>query len=167
MKMNPIVGRVWVFGDNVDTDVIVSGRFLDAPIEEAARHALEGLRPDFPGGVRKGDIIVAGANFGCGSSREQAASVLKSLGLGVVLAESFGRIFFRNAIAVGLPVLVCPQVSSSFEDGQTGSVLMEEVLVQNMKTGKELRGEALSGHMIHILKKGGILELLKEIKGDG
>ncbi|MEW6262293.1 MAG: 3-isopropylmalate dehydratase [Thermodesulfobacteriota bacterium] len=163
--MHAITGKVWKFGHNVDTDAIVPGQYLDAPVQEVAAHALAGLRPEFPSRVRPGDLIVAGSNFGCGSSREHAASVLKHLGLGLVLAESFGRIFFRNAIAVGLPVLACPGVHEAFEDGQTASVRLDQVLVTNRETGRELRGEALSEQMLLILEKGGILELLKEHQG--
>ena len=108
--MEHITGRVWKLGDNVDTDVIYPGKYLpiiDAP--EMALHALEGYDPEFPGKMQEGDIIVAGANFGCGSSREQAATCLKAAGVQAVIAKSFARIFFRNAINQGLPAVECSE----------------------------------------------------------
>ena len=132
-------GKVWKFGDGVDTDVIVPGEFLDKTLEEAAEHAFQSIRPEFPTDVKPGDIIVAKGNFGCGSSREQAASVIKLIGIQCVIAESFGRIFFRNAIAVGLPVAVCPGVHEAFEDGQEALVSPTQSKVVNLTTGRELR----------------------------
>lgn len=164
--MEPLQGRVWRFGNNVDTDAIVPGRFLDAPIEEAARHAFESIRPGFVDEVRKGDVIVGGANFGCGSSRENAPEALKLLGIGCVVAESFGRIFFRNAIAIGLPVLRCAGVSGAFADGDTARVDVEKAKVENPNTGGSLMAERLSDEMLLILESGGITEVLKSMVGD-
>ena len=100
-------GRAFVFGDNIDTDVLAPGRYMKAPVEELARHCMEAIAPDFAQTVRAGDVVVAGRNFGMGSSREQAAQALKILGVSAVVAKSFGGIFLRNALNLGLPVMVC------------------------------------------------------------
>jgi 3-isopropylmalate dehydratase small subunit len=160
--MGDLKGKVWKFGDAVDTDVIVPGKYLDMPLEEAARHVFKSLRPEFSSEVKPGDIIVAKGNFGCGSSREQAASVLKLVGIQCVAAESFGRIFFRNAIAIGLPVAVCPGVHGLFEDGQEALISQKESRVVNLSTGQALPARPLSEHMITILENGGIIEYLKK-----
>ena len=162
MNMEEIKGRVWRFGRNIDTDVIFPGRFLEAPLEEAAPFVLAGLRPEFPENVRPGDIIVAGSNFGCGSSREQAPAVLKFMGVGVIVAESFGRIFFRNAIAIGLPVLACPEAADILEDGRQAGVNLKTALVVNENNGRQVTGETMDPQMLAILEKGGIMELLKD-----
>lgn len=159
---------MWKFGDNVNTDVIVPGRYLDVPLEESSPHVFESVKPEFAGGVKKGDIIVAGSNFGCGSSRESAPEVLKILGIGCVVADSFGRIFFRNAIAVGLPALACRGVSAQFEDGDIARVDVVRAVVENLTRGITLHGEPLSAEMLLILDCGGILKLLKGIaEGEG
>ncbi|MDD5668057.1 MAG: 3-isopropylmalate dehydratase [Actinomycetota bacterium] len=164
--MELLKGRAWKFGDNMDTDAIVSGRFLDAPVEEAARHVFESIRPGFVDEVREGDVIVAGANFGCGSSRESAPEALKTLGIGCVVAESFGRIFFRNAIAIGLPAMVCAGVSERFNDGDTARVDVEKATVENLASGSSFAAEPLSGEMLLILESGGIMEVLKSMMGE-
>lgn len=164
--MKEITGRAWLFEDNIDTDIIVPGQYLDAPLQEAAKHALENIRPDFATGVAPGDVVIAGKNFGCGSSRENAAGVLKELGLGAVIADSFGRIFFRNAIAIGLPVLTCRSINQYFADGDMVQVDLDRAVIRNLSNNNRLNGDPLSGEMIAILEKGGILELLKE-KGGG
>jgi 3-isopropylmalate dehydratase small subunit len=158
-----IKGSVWKFGDNIDTDVISPTKFIDLSLEELKRHALEEINPKFPKEVRPGDLVVAGKNFGCGSSREQAATVLKSLGVGAVIAESFARIFLRNAIAHGLPILVCPRSSEYFEEREELEVDIEKATVKKIIQGKVFEGVPLSQDMLDILKKGGILPLLKEI----
>ncbi len=163
--MEQFQGRVWLLGDNLDTDVICPGRLLDAPIEEIAEHALESVRPEFRAEVRPGDVIVAGGNFGCGSSREQAPQVLKAMGISCVVAESFGRIFFRSAIAIGLPVLACKDVAGAFADGDTASIDVEKASVTNVAGGAVMSGERLSPEMLEIITRGGILELLKEKTG--
>ncbi|MFH1137865.1 MAG: 3-isopropylmalate dehydratase [Pseudomonadota bacterium] len=160
-----MLGRVWKFGDAVDTDAIVSGKHLDAPLEEAAKFAFAGPRPEFAAQAAPGDVIVAGRNFGCGSSREQAAAVLKIIGLDCVIAESFGRIFFRNAIAVGLPVLVCPGAAEAFADGDHAAVSLADSRVVNRTNGRELAARPLSPEMIAILEKNGVIEYLKELVG--
>lgn len=159
--MQEYSGRVWRFGNNVDTDVIVPGQYLDAPMEEILPHVLESVNAEFANRVKSGDLLFAGTNFGCGSSREQAPVALKSAGIACVVAESFGRIFFRNAIAIGLPVLICRDVSGAFQNGQQASVLLDQCLVRNLETGVKLVGEPLSEEMAAILEMGGILEYLR------
>lgn len=122
--MQPIRGRVWKYGDDVNTDVIFPGKYtytISDP-REMAKHALEDLDPEFVPGVEAGDVIVAGKNFGCGSSREQAATCLKYAGVGAIIAKSFSRIFYRNAINQGLPALTVPQAVEKIQAGQTVTV---------------------------------------------
>ncbi len=122
--MQPIVGRAWVYGDNVNTDVIFPGKYTYTVTErsEIARHALEDLDSTFAAGVQPGDVIVAGRNWGCGSSREQAATCLVYSGVGAVIAVSFSRIFFRNALNNGLPAIVCPPAVAAIRAGETVTV---------------------------------------------
>ena len=162
--MEEIRGRVWKLGDNVDTDAIVSGQYLDAPMEEIVSHVLENHKPGLAGNVKAGDIFIAGGNFGCGSSREQAPAALKALGIRCVVAASFGRIFFRNAIAIGLPVLACGNVSGAFEEGDTALVSMDRFTVENMATGTVLPCEPLSEEMEAIIAAGGIIQYLKKLR---
>lgn len=163
--MKEILGKVWIFQDNIDTDLIVPGQYLDAPLQEIARHVLESIRPEFARDVVKGDIIITGKNFGCGSSRENAASALKKLGIGCIVAESFGRIFFRNAVAIGLPVLTCKNITKYFFDGDSAAIQIDQAIIRNMANNTTMTGDPLSGEMISILEKGGILEFLKEKAG--
>jgi len=165
--MEAIEGKVWKFGDNIDTDLIVPGQYLDAPMEEVVKHVLVSVNPDFVKGVKKGDIIIAGKNFGCGSSRENAPAAIKELGIGCIVAESFARIFFRNAIAIGLPIISCAGVNDAFENGDVAHVKIPEASVENRTKKQSLEAENLSDEMIRILGKGGILELLKEMKSSG
>lgn len=163
--MEIIRGRVWKFGDNINTDAIIPGEFLASPIDVAKKHILEGVNPHFAKELRKGDVLVAGKNFGCGSSRESAPQALKSLGLGAVVAESFGRIFFRNAIAIGLPVLSCLNVSQSFEEGEGIELNLEKAEVINPQRGFTLKGNSLPKQMLDVLNKGGVKAVLKEMFG--
>ncbi|MFC1869931.1 3-isopropylmalate dehydratase small subunit [Chloroflexota bacterium] len=162
-----IRGRVWQFGDNVNTDVIAPTVYHQLPMDEFKMHAMEVIRPEFALSVQPGDIIGAGINFGCGSSREVAPAALKALGVGAVVAESFGRIFFRNAIAIGLPIISCPQVSASFNDGDEMEINLDTAAVTNVTRGKTLRAVPLPGEMLEVLVKGGIAPLLKEIAKRG
>ena len=163
--MKKIQGRVWKFGDNINTDLISPGRYLAAPIDAVKEHVLESVRPHFAKEVRKGDILVAGKNFGCGSSRESAPRALKELGLAAVIAETFARIFFRNAVAIGLPVLPCPSVFKSFEEGDFLELDLEEARVRNLNRNITLQGNPLPQEMLEVLNKGGIPSLLKEMFG--
>jgi 3-isopropylmalate/(R)-2-methylmalate dehydratase small subunit len=154
--------KAWKFGDNIDTDQINPGKYMHLSAEEASEHVFEGIAPDFAQKFERGEIIVGGSNFGCGSSRETAPDALKALGVSAVIAESFGRIFFRNSIAIGLPVLVCPGVSNEVNQDDEVEVNIEDACVKNIATGKELHGEPLHEMMLQSLKKGGIMKLLSD-----
>jgi 3-isopropylmalate/(R)-2-methylmalate dehydratase small subunit len=156
-----IRGRVWKFGDDISTDLLAPGAYAVAPLEERKRHVLESVNPRFPEEVRPGDIVVAGRNFGCGSSRETAPEGLKALGVGCVVAESFSRLFFRNAIAIGLPVLPCPGIVEAFEEGDLAEVEISSATVRNLRTGQAIQGRSLPREMLEVLAAGGILPLLK------
>ncbi|MEJ5185573.1 MAG: 3-isopropylmalate dehydratase small subunit [Candidatus Geothermincolales bacterium] len=154
-------GRAHVFGDDVNTDYIISGKykFKTLDMKELATHLMEDIDPEFHSKVRPGDFIVAGRNFGCGSSREQAPLVIKAAGISAVLATSFARIFFRNAINKGLPVVECD--TSGISPGDELEVDLEKGLVRNLNTGKEIGIKPLPGVMMDILKEGGLTEYLK------
>lgn len=154
-------GRAHVFGDDVNTDYIISGKykFKTLDMKELATHLMEDIDPEFHSKVRPGDFIVAGRNFGCGSSREQAPLVIKAAGISAVLATSFARIFFRNAINKGLPVVECD--TSGISPGDELEVDLEKGLVRNLSTGKEIGIKPLPGVMMDILKEGGLTEYLK------
>jgi 3-isopropylmalate/(R)-2-methylmalate dehydratase small subunit len=154
--------RIWKFGDNVDTDAIIPGRFLTIYDEkELAKHAFEGIRDDFSRLAQEGDVIVAGRNFGCGSSREHAPLALKGAGVRVVIAKSFARIFFRNAINVGLLPLVCPD-TDQIRDGQEITVLEREGKI--MVDGREYSVEPVPEFMYRIVEAAGLVGYAKELK---
>jgi 3-isopropylmalate/(R)-2-methylmalate dehydratase small subunit len=156
-------GNAYTFGKNLDTDQIYPGQYLElAQVEDIKQHALEGADPNFIKKFRPGDIIVAGTNFGCGSSREHAAIALKAVGAGVVLAESFARIFFRNAINLGLPLLVSPGITDHVSMGDTLKIDLKNGLVHNKSTGNGLNVQPLSGYVFDILESGGIKPLVKK-----
>jgi len=157
-----IKGRAWKYGDDVNTDVIFPGRYTYARMEpeEMAKHALEDLDPDFAKEVRPGDVIVAGRNFGCGSSREQAATCLVACGVGAVVAKSFARIFFRNAINSGLPALEIPQAVDAIEAGDEVTIdLKRGVLIHK---GVEYPFPPLPETVLEILEDGGLIPHLKK-----
>jgi 3-isopropylmalate dehydratase small subunit len=158
-------GRVWKFGDHIDTDVMTSGKYLNFPMDEMKTHVFEAIRPEFSGTVKNGDILVAGRNFGCGSSRETAPAALKALGVGAVIAESFARIFYRNAIAIGLPAIACPGVSGLFNDGDDGEVSFADRKVIHTASGKTLGFQPFPDEMLRVLECGGIEALLKKMTG--
>ena len=150
-------GKVWKYGDHVNTDVIIPGRYLDDyDPKNMAKHALEDLDVTFAKGVSYGDIIVAGRNFGCGSSREQAPLALKYAGVGVVVATSFARIFYRNAINVGLPVVEC-DAASMFNKGDVALINLEKGIIVNEASGKTAKFEPLPDFLQEILKEGGLV----------
>jgi len=150
-------GRVWRYGDHVNTDVIIPGRYLDDyDVKNMARHALEDLDASFAKEVSYGDIIVAGRNFGCGSSREQAPLALKGAGVGAVVAVSFARIFFRNAVNVGLPVIEC-DATGMFEKGDVALINLEKGILVNETGGATAKFEPLPGFLLEILKEGGLV----------
>jgi 3-isopropylmalate/(R)-2-methylmalate dehydratase small subunit len=158
----PIYGKAIKFGDNVDTDVILPGQYLvlTDPME-LAKHAMEGLDPTFTRKIEDGAIIVAGKNFGCGSSREQAPLALKHAGVKCVLAEFFARIFYRNAITIGLPVLECPGVSSKVKEGDELAVDLRAGKVENKSKNLVLQATQLPEFIMEILEDGGLIEHLR------
>ena len=157
-----IRGRVWKFGDGVNTDLILPGRYLDlTDPEEMARHVMEGLDQDFPTKVRRGDIIVAGRGFGSGSSREHAALALKHAGVSAVIAESIARIFYRNAINVGLPAIECPGITEIVEEGETLEIDLERGVVINPGRGLKLDFRPLPEFLRNILKAGGLAPYIR------
>ncbi len=155
-------GTTWTFGDNIDTDQIVPGQFLTATVEEQSQHVFAVLLPDFARTFTPGDILVGGANFGCGSSRESAPEVLKHVGVAAVVAESFARIFFRNAIAIGLPVLVCPGIAAAVTAGDEIELDVERATVTVARSHTTLAGAPLNEIMLTSLRRGGIMKLLAD-----
>jgi 3-isopropylmalate/(R)-2-methylmalate dehydratase small subunit len=158
-------GKAWKFGDNVSTDLIAPGRYfhLRSNLRELAKHVLEDARPEFASKVRKGDFIVAGENFGLGSSREHAARIIKLTGISAVLARSFARIFYRNCINIGLPVVMCD--TEGIKEGDELEVSLEQGVVKNITRGREIPFTPLPGVMTRILKDGGLIEHVKKHGG--
>lgn len=156
-------GRVWKFGNNVNTDVICAGRFINSPLDEMKKHVFESIRPEFAVNANPGDIIVAGIWFGSGSSRETAPAALKALGIAAVVAESFSRNFYRNAIAIGLPAIECPKVSSVFEEGDTVNISFSNCKIVSITSGHSLDFKPFPDEMLKVLEAGGIEYLLKKI----
>ena len=164
MKPSPMIrGKAWVYGDDVDTDVIIPGPYLRTKdVRELACHAMEGIDPEFAGRVSPGDVIVAGKNFGCGSSREQAPLALREAGVACVVARSFARIFYRNAINVGLPVV---EADVSCRKGDVVEVDLEDGTVT--VEGVTFPGTRLPGFLLEILQDGGlVLHRRKEREGE-
>lgn len=161
MSDQPIRGRVWKFGDNVDTDVMAPWNSLGLPWEERRKVILQ-IRPDFAQEAKPGDVIVAGRNWGCGSSREHAPENLKRIGIAAVVAESFGRIYFRNSIAIAFPNIVCPGVADAFEEGEDLELVLTTARIRNVTRGVELQGQPYTPEMLSIVEKGGLLNVLKE-----
>lgn len=152
---------VWKFGDNVDTDQIIPSQYLLLPnIDEMKAYAFEPLLPDFAKNVRKGDLIIAGENFGCGSSREQAPRVLKELGVKAVIASSFARIFFRNSINIGLPVIISKEIHSAIQQGDSLDLDLKSGLIKTEAATFECT--KLPEYMQSILNEGGLIELLNK-----
>jgi 3-isopropylmalate/(R)-2-methylmalate dehydratase small subunit len=155
-------GKVWKYGDSVNTDVIYPGKYTYAilPPEEMAKHALEDLDPEFSRKVRPGDVIVAGRNFGCGSSREQAAACLKAAGVQAVVAKSFARIYYRNAINLGLPVLQSPEAVEALQAGDEVEV---DFTAGKIRSGsREFSFPAFPPSVLGILEAGGLIEYTKK-----
>jgi 3-isopropylmalate/(R)-2-methylmalate dehydratase small subunit len=155
--------RAWVYGDHISTDDIIAGRYLAKhDPAEWGRHAMENIDPEFSKRVQPGDVIVAGKNFGCGSSREQAPIALKAAGVSAVVAESFARIFYRNAINQGLPVLTCPGVSKKFKNGDGAEVNLKEGWIKNVRTGEKIKVQPLPEFILDILNAGGLIPHLRK-----
>jgi 3-isopropylmalate/(R)-2-methylmalate dehydratase small subunit len=153
--------RAWVFGDNVDTDAIAPGRYMKFGIEEIARHSMEALAPGFASSVGKGDFVVAGRNFGCGSSREQAPEALRYLGVAALVAESFAGLFYRNAINLGLPASVCAQ-ARRIRPGDRLSIDFERGELANLDRGEKLACEPIPAFLMTLIRDGGLLPHLEK-----
>jgi 3-isopropylmalate dehydratase small subunit len=156
-----IKGRVWKFDHNVDTDVMAPWTSLGQPWEERRKVILHN-RPGFSDQVKPGDFIVAGRNWGCGSSRENAPANLKELGLAAVVAESFGRIYFRNSVAIAFPNIACPGIHEAFEEGDEIELDLKTARVRNLTRSTEIQGQPYTEEMLNIIEKGGLMNVLKE-----
>jgi len=158
-----VKGKAFIFGANIDTDQIYPGRYLElTDPKEVGKHALEGADPDLVKEFQPGDIIVASTNFGCGSSREQAAITLKAIQVGAILADSFARIFYRNAINLGIPLLVCPRIHDLVKKGDMLRVNLVSGEVANEATGAKAQAQPLSDYVMKILESGGIKPLIRK-----
>lgn len=154
-------GKVWKFGNDIDTDIILPGRYLIYTDEETlSKHCMEGICPNFKDKVNKGDFIVAGKNFGCGSSREHAPIAIKNSGINVIIAESFARIFYRNSINIGLPLLETPNISGHIEEGEELEIDFKDGLIIT-ESGKTFKFKKLPPFMLNILKNNGLINYLK------
>lgn len=161
-----IKGRIWIFGDNVDTDAIIPARYLStSDPEKLAAHLMEDVDSQFAGRVKAGDLIVAGKNFGCGSSREHAPLAIKGAGVACVVAQSFARIFYRNAINIGLPILECPaELDELLAVGDEISVDLEQGLITDDR-GRNYPAETFPPFMQRIIRDGGLIEHLRKRLG--
>jgi 3-isopropylmalate dehydratase small subunit len=158
-----IEGRVWKFADHVNTDLIIPGRYLDDySAENLATHALEDADAQFASGVCKGDIIVAGRNFGCGSSREQAPLALKYAGVGAVVAGSFARIFFRNAINVGLPLIICPKAYQAVQAGDMVRIDLHQGMIEVVGSSERVTFDPMPDFLMSILQSGGLISFTRK-----
>ena len=159
-------GKVWKYGDNVDTDVIIPARYLNTTkAEELAKHCMEDIDPGFASAVQSGDIMVGGWNFGCGSSREHAPIAIQASGVSCVIAASFARIFYRNSINIGFPILECPKASEAIRSGDIISVDTKTGLITDETTGEVFEAKAFPPFSDNIISKGGLLPYLKEKLG--
>ena len=157
-------GTVFKYPDNVDTDVIIPARYLNTPnAQELAKHCMEDIDASYVGRVQPGDVMVAGWNFGCGSSREHAPLVIKTCGTGCVIAKSFARIFYRNAINIGLPILECEAAAEEIQAGDEVSVDFDTGIITDHTTGRTYQAEPFPEFIQNIIKKGGLLASLKEM----
>ena len=155
MKAN---GKVIKYGDNIDTDVIIPARYLNTTDhKELASHCMEDIDKEFVNKVKDGDIMVGGANFGCGSSREHAPIAIKASGISCVIASTFARIFYRNSINIGLPILECDEAAKDIKEGDTVSVNFDTGVITNETTGKTYQAEPFPEFIQNIIKKGGLI----------
>ena len=155
-------GRVWKFDDNIDTDVIIPARFINvSDKDELAKNCFKDLRPDFNKDVRKGDIIIGGNNFGCGSSREHAPLAIKESGISVIIAKSFARIFYRNSFNIGLPILECAEAVDSLHEKDQVSIDLKTGEIVDSRTGKSYSAQPIPDFMRGIIKAGGLVEYIK------
>jgi 3-isopropylmalate/(R)-2-methylmalate dehydratase small subunit len=160
-----IKGKVYKFGDDIDTDVIVPATYLSTfDPKELAKHCMEYTNPEFYSQVKEGDIIVAGRNFGCGSSREHAPIAIKGCGVSIVIAKSFARIFYRNALNIGLYILECPQAVDGISADDTVSVNVDTGLITNETTGKTYQAQPFPKFIQNIIECGGLINAIKANK---
>ena len=156
------MSKIYVYGDNVDTDVIIAARYLNDPDERnLAAHCMEDIDPQFSSTVEAGDIIVGGANFGCGSSREHAPLAIKASGVKCVIAASFARIFYRNAINIGFPIMECPEAAAEIKAGDSVSVEFNTGKIVNETTGKTYQAAPFPEFINGIIENGGLMNSLK------
>ena len=156
-------GKIWTFGDDIDTDTIIPGKRGTIPtIEEMKRYAFELLKPEFGTAVKPGDILVAGKNFGCGSSREHAPIAIKASGISCVIASTFARIFYRNSINIGLPILECDEAAHDIKNGDIVNVNFDTGVITNETTGKTYQAEPFPEFIQNIIKKGGLIKSITE-----
>ncbi len=160
-EARPAAGRAWVYGDNVDTDVLAPGQYMKFGIDEIARHALELVDPAFAPGVKAGDVVVGGRNFGVGSSREQAPAALKHLGVAAVIARSFAGLFYRNCFNVGLTALTCAE-ADRIRAGDAIRFAAAAGRIENLTTGETLACEPLAAHLMRLVEDGGLLAQLEK-----
>lgn len=154
-------GRVFKYGDNVDTDVIIPARYLNSSDPaELATHCMEDIDKDFIKNVKKGDIMVANKNFGCGSSREHAPIAIKAAGVECVIAETFARIFYRNAINIGLPIIECPEAAKEIANGDQVEIDFDSGIIKDITTGKEYQGQAFPEFMQKIIAAEGLVNYI-------
>jgi 3-isopropylmalate/(R)-2-methylmalate dehydratase small subunit len=161
--MEKAKGRVFKYGDNVDTDVIIPARYLNSSDpKELALHCMEDIDKEFVSKVQNGDIMVATKNFGCGSSREHAPIAIKASGISCVIADTFARIFYRNAINIGLPIIECPEAANAISAGDEVEVDFDSGLITDVTTGKTFQGQAFPEFMQKIIDLGGLVNYINE-----
>jgi len=155
-------GKVLKYKDNVDTDVIIPARYLNtSDPKELAAHCMEDIDKEFVKRVKSGDVMVAGKNFGCGSSREHAPIAIKESGISCIIAETFARIFYRNSINIGLPILECPQAAKEIEDGDEVSVNIKSGEIVNLTSGKKYQAQPFPPFMMELMEVGGLINYVK------
>ncbi len=158
-----IKGKVHKFGANVDTDVIIPARYLNvSDLAELAKHCMEGIKPEFVSQVEPGDIIVATTNFGCGSSREHAPLTIKAYGISCIIAKSFARIFFRNALNVGLPLLECSEAVDNSETGDVLEIDLSKGEINNITKNKSFKAKPYPDFLMELINAGGLIEYTKQ-----
>ncbi len=161
--MAPTEGSAWVFGDNIDTDVIIPARYLmTTDPAELAKHCMEDIDPGFAASVQAGDVIVAGNNFGCGSSREHAPLAIKGAGVSVVIAASFARIFYRNAINIGLPILECAEAAAAIKAGDRLHVDLASGRIEDVTIGQSFQAQAYPESILRIIAAGGLIAATRQ-----
>ena len=159
------MSKVWRYGDHVDTDVIIPARYLNiADFDELAEHAMEDIDTTFAPNVQPGDYVVAGKNFGCGSSREHAPVAIKASGISCVIAKSFARIFYRNAINIGLPILECPAASEAINEGDVVAINFDTGVITDETTGQTFQAAPFPPFIQKIIKAGGLMKSIQEGK---